>query len=91
MKDTTGNAAACGVCQYGGQSRKHPTMFKLRKYQRRRLDLLERLPILDPHADLDDVIRSAEEDRESAKERKRETEAEEPSGSAWPHTLVRSL
>ncbi|MGI6419200.1 MAG: hypothetical protein ACOX1P_26445 [Thermoguttaceae bacterium] len=57
-------------------------MFKMRKYQRRRLDLLERLPIFGTHADLDNVIRSAEEDRESAKERKRETEGEEPSGSA---------
>jgi len=46
------------------------------KYQRRRLESVESLPLLDTHADFYDVIRSAEEDRESAKERKRETEGE---------------
>jgi hypothetical protein len=40
--------------------------------------------------DLNDVIRSAEEDRENAKQRKRETEDEESSGAAWPHA-TRSL
>jgi hypothetical protein len=40
--------------------------------------------------DLDDVIRSAEEDRENAKQRKRETEGEESSGAAWSHA-TRSL
>ena len=51
-------------------------MFKIRKYQRQRLESVESLPLLDTHADLHDMIRSAEEDRESAKGRKRETEGE---------------
>ncbi|MGI6419196.1 MAG: hypothetical protein ACOX1P_26425 [Thermoguttaceae bacterium] len=66
-------------------------MFKMTKCQRRRLESSESFPILDSHAHLHNVIRSTEEDREIAKERKRETEGEEPSGSAWPHTLVRRL
>ena len=51
-------------------------MFKMRKCQRGRLESSESLPLRDTHADFHDVIRSAEEDRESAKERKRETEGE---------------
>jgi hypothetical protein len=41
------------------------------------LDTLESSPIFGAHAHRDDVTRSAEEDRESAKGRKRETEGEE--------------
>ena len=48
----------------------------MRKCQRRRLESVESLPLLDTHADFYDVIRSAEEDREIAKGRKRETEGE---------------
>ena len=52
-------------------------MFNLREYQRRILDTLESLPMLGAHAHRHDVIRGAEEDRESAKGRKRETDGEE--------------
>ena len=51
-------------------------MFKLREYQRRRLGTLESLPMFNTHAHRHDVIRGAEEDRESAKGRKRETDGE---------------
>ena len=41
------------------------------------LDTLESLPMFGAPAHRDDVIRGAEEDRESAKGRKRETDGEE--------------
>ena len=52
-------------------------MFNLREYQRRRLDTLESLPMFGAHAHRHDVIRGAEENRENAKGRKRETDGEE--------------
>ncbi len=46
--------------------------------------ILESLPMFGVHADCDDVIRGAEEDRESAKGRRR-NRRRRVSGSAWPH------
>ena len=44
------------------------------------LDTLESSPMFGAHAHRDDVTRGAEEDRENAKGRKREIEADESSG-----------
>jgi hypothetical protein len=50
-------------------------MFKLREHQRRRLDNLESLPMLGAHAHRDDVVRSAEDDRENAKQKAKSHQA----------------
>ncbi len=66
-------------------------MFKLREYQRRILGTLESLPMFGAHAHRDDVIRGAEEDRENAKGRKRETDGEQYQAPRGRTRHVRSL